>query len=73
MRSSVCGKNEVSFLSRTDTFSTSAPATVRATPRQQSSPPTPEAKCPKLEEPLYEVLDEAQTEIDKRIEELEVW
>ena len=54
-------------------FPWSTPAAVRATPRQRS-PPTPQPKHPKLEEQLYEALDEAQTEIDardKRIEELE--
>ena len=55
-------------------FPWSAPTTTRATPRQRSPPPTPEPKHPKLEEQLYEALDEAQVEInarDKRIEELE--
>ena len=55
-------------------FPWSTPAAVRATPRQRSPPPTPQPKHPKLEEQLYEALDEAQMEIDardKRIEELE--
>jgi hypothetical protein len=55
-------------------FPWSASTTTRVTPRQRSPPPTPEPKHPKLEEQLYEALDEAQAEInarDKRIEELE--